>query len=186
MADANDEVATMTRTLAAKTGKSLEEWTALAGSSGKTKHGEIVAYLKSTHDLGHGYANFVTHMFLQTGAINAGGDDLITAQYTGTKAPMKAWYDTLADAIQGFGTDVEFAPKKAYVSLRRSKQFGLIQPSTATRMDIGLVLKGTDPSGRLELAGSWNAMCTHRIRLANAGEIDSDLIALLRKAYDQA
>lgn len=72
------------------------------------------------------------------------------------------------------------------LSLRRSKQFGLIQPSTATRVDVGLNLKGTAPKGRLEASGSFNSMCTHRVRLEAAKDVDAELIGWLRKAYDNA
>ncbi len=74
---------------------------------------------------------------------------------------MQAWYDKLMHAIAKFGNDVEVSPKKAYVSLRRKKQFAIIQPSTKTRMDVGLNIKGVKPAGKVEAAGSWNAMCTH-------------------------
>jgi hypothetical protein len=89
-------------------------------------------------------------------------------------------------AVGGFGSDVEIAPKKAYVSLRRSKQFGLVQPSTKTRVDIGLVLRDTEPAGRLEASGSFNAMVTHRVRVEDKASVDDELIAWLRKAYDAA
>ena len=49
-----------------------------------------------------------------------------------------------------FGKDLEVSPKKTYVSLRRNKQFALIQPSTATRVDVGLNLKGHPVGDRLE------------------------------------
>lgn len=186
MADPNAETQSMVANLKAKTGKDLDAWKKLAKASGETKHGKIVAYLKTEHGLGHGYANLVAHMFLDTGAINADAGDLVAEQYAGGKSALRPLYDALAKAIGGFGTDVEFAPKKAYVSLRRAKQFGLIQPSTTTRMDIGLVLKGVAASGRLEAAGSWNSMCTHRVRLESATGVDKELIAWLRKAYEAA
>ena len=88
--------------------------------------------------------------------------------------------------IEAFGKDVELSPKKAYVSLRRSKQFGLIQPSTATRVDVGLNLKGLAPKGRLEASGSFNSMCTHRVRLESPKQVDAELVAWLREAYDKA
>lgn len=186
MADPKAEVEAMARNLQEKTGKSLAQWVAIAKKSGKAKHGEIVAHLKAEHGLGHGYANLVAHETLGSGAHHADAGDLVATQYAGAKAALKPWYDQLAAAIAGFGTDVEFAPKQAYVSLRRSKQFGLIQPSTATRLDIGLVLKGVAPSGRLEAAGSWNAMCTHRVRIESRDGIDQAVLAWLRKAYDAA
>ncbi len=186
MADPKAELETMARNLKEKTGKDLEAWKKLAKASGKAKHGEIVAHLKAEHGLGHGYANLVAHMTLGSGAINAEAGDLVAEQYGGAKAALKPWYDQLAAAIAKFGGDVEFAPKKAYVSLRRAKQFGLIQPSTAARMDVGLVLKGVAPAGRLEAAGSWNAMCTHRVRVEDAKAIDKELVGWLRQAYEAA
>lgn len=88
--------------------------------------------------------------------------------------------------MRGFGSDVEFAPKKAYVSLRRSKQFALVQPSTKTRVDVGLKLRDAAPEGRLEASGSFNAMVSHRVRVESPAEVDAELIGWLRKAYDEA
>ena len=89
-------------------------------------------------------------------------------------------------AVNAFGKDIEVSPKKAYVSLRRKKQFAIIQPSTKTRLDVGLNIKGLAPSGKLEASGSWNAMCTHRIKIEDASGINEELIAWIRQAYDQA
>jgi hypothetical protein len=116
----------------------------------------------------------------------AGSDELIEPQYAGAKAAVRPVYEALVKVLKAFGPDVELSPKKAYVSLRRSKQFGLIQPTTATRVDVGLVLKGVPPAGRLEASGSFNAMVTHRVRLANAKEVDAELIGWLRQAYEKA
>lgn len=187
MADAEKELRAMIANLAEKTGKPLEAWVKLAKASGEEKHGRMVAHLKSEHGLGHGYANLVAHMHLKTGSINASSeDDLVAAQYAGTKAALRPWYDRLHKAIGAFGKDVEFAPKKAYVSLRRRKQFALLQPSTADRLDVGINLKGVPPAGRLEASGSFNAMVSHRVRVAKAADIDAQLIGWLRAAYDQA
>jgi hypothetical protein len=37
--------------------------------------------------------------------------------------------------------------------------------------------------GRFEAAGSWNAMVTHRIRVADSREIDDEVLSWLRSAY---
>ena len=94
--------------------------------------------------------------------------------------------DELLALAQGVGSDVEVAPKKAYVSLRRSKQFALVQPSTTTRLDLGPCLKDVAPDGRLEASGSFNAMCTHRVRIASPQDIDATVKRWLRAAYDLA
>ena len=185
MASVDDATQSMIRNLEQNTGRTLADWTALARGLGD-KHGAIVKALKAEHGLTHGYANLVAHEALRSAAVHQDGDDLLAAQYAGAKAALRPIHDALAQAVAGFGSDVEFAPKKGYVSLRRSKQFGLIQPSTATRVDVGIQLKGAAPTPRLEASGSFNAMVSHRVRVASAAEVDAELIGWLRKAYDAA
>lgn len=184
--------ASMIANLEEKTGKSLAEWMAIARASGKTKHGEIVQHLKGEHGVGHGYANLIVHSMKSggppVGAAGAaeGDGDLVEQQYAGPKADLKPIYEALIERVKGFGDDVEIAPKKTYVSLRRSKQFGLIQPSTKTRVDVGLNLKETEPEGRLEAAGSFNSMVSHRVKVSDPSEVDDQLAGWLRRAYEQA
>jgi predicted transport protein len=89
-------------------------------------------------------------------------------------------------AISKLGADVEVSPKKAYVSLRRKKQFAILQPSTKDRLDLGLNIKGLAPSGNVEEGSKWNAMCTHRIRIENEKTINKEMISLIKMAYEQA
>jgi len=107
-------------------------------------------------------------------------------QYEGTKAGLRPIYDAIIKVVSGFGNDVEIAPKKAYVSLRRNKQFALVQPSTKTRVDVGINLKGQPPTARLEESGSFNAMVSHRVRVTKKGEVDAELESWLKKAYEAA
>ena len=95
-------------------------------------------------------------------------------------------YDALIAAAAKLGRDVEVSPKKAYVSLRRSVQFAIVQPSTATRVDLGLNLKGEPAAGRLEASGSFNAMVSHRVRLESKKDVDAELKAWLKQAYSRA
>lgn len=183
-----DAMANMIASLEAKTGRSMDRWVALVGTSGRQKHGEIVAWLKSEHGVTHGYANLIAHIALGSDAVSAaaGGTDLVAAQYAGAKAGLRPVYDALVGAVQRFGPDVEVSPKKAYVSLRRSKQFAIVQPSTATRVDVGLNLKGVPAKGRLEPSGSFNAMVSHRVRVDKAADVDRELVGWLKQAYDGA
>ena len=66
----------------------------------------------------------------------------------------------------------------------REKQFGLIQPSTKTRLDVGINLKNAE--GKLERSGSWNTMVSHRVKLDESDNMDDQLIRWLREAYEQA
>lgn len=169
-----------------KTGKTLTQWTAIAKKSGLAKHGEIVKHLKGDHGMTHGYANLVAHRTLKSDAASAGSDtDLIDSQYAGDKAALKPIYDALIKAARSCGA-IEVAPKKAYVSLRRSKQFAIVQPSTKTRVDLGLNLKGEPVSKRLEKSGSFNSMVTHRVRLEDASDVDKDVKSWIKKAWSAA
>ena len=174
------------KNLEEKTGKKIAEWIEIAQKSGFEKHGEILNYLKTTFGIGHGYANLVVHYANQShaGAVE-NKDDLISVQYTG-KENLKPWYDKLMQEINRFGKDIEISPKKAYVSLRRKKQFAIIQPSVKSRLDIGLNIKDVPATGIAEIAGSWNSMCTHRIKLEDEKQINKELIDLVKQAYDQA
>lgn len=184
-----DEMATaMIANMKEKTGKTLPQWLAIAKKTGAAKHGEVVKALKTGHELSHGYANLVAHKMLKSdaGSQAAGGTDLVAAQYAGPKADLKPVYDAVIKAARSLGNDVEIAPKKTYVSLRRNKQFALVQPSTRTRVDLGINLKNEPATGRLEKAGSFNAMVSHRVRLEKTADVDKDVKAWLRKAWAES
>ena len=183
----DDATATMIKNLEARTGKSLAGWVAIVKAAGDLKHGQVITLLKEKHGLGHGYANLVAHA--SKGAVGEGApekDELLSAQYAGDKAGLKAIYDKLIKEIAKFGKDVESSPKKANVSIRRSKQFALIQPTTKTRIDVGIQLKGVPAAGKLEASGSFNAMVSHRVRVEFAADVNKELIAWLKQAYDAA
>lgn len=167
-------------------GKKIAEWATILTKTTFEKHGELVKYLKEKHGFTHGNANMLVHYSRQTHAAATENEtDWIAEQYKG-KENLKPWYDTLMKAINSFGKDIEISPKKGYVSLRRKKQFAIIQPSSKTRLDLGINSKGVAASGNIEAAGSWNAMCTHRIKIDNEKTITKDLIAFIKQAYEQA
>jgi predicted transport protein len=184
--DIDEATKNQIKNLETQTGKSFDEWLKIARGSGFAKHGEIVKFLKSEHGIGHGYANLVTHKALASDAGSLDEGDLLEAQYAGPKAALKPIYEKLAAEIGKFGSDVEFTPKKAYMSVRRKKQFACLHPSTPQRFDVGINLKGTEPAGRLEKSGSWNAMVSHRVRVGDIKEVDGELIGWLKQAYDAA
>jgi hypothetical protein len=185
MASVKDALASMAKNIEETTGKPIATWVELARGTNYSKHGEILKWLKETNGIGHGYANFLAKEALKPD--DGGSDDaLLAAQFTGPKSSLKPLYDHLIKIARALGPDVEIAPKKNNVSIRRRKQFALLQPSTATRLDVGLILVGVKPKGRLEASGSFNAMFTHRVRIAFEKDIDAEFKLWLRAAYDGA
>jgi hypothetical protein len=182
MSTVDDATATMIANFPARTGRSLDDWVKLVRTSGRTRHGEIITMLKTDHQISHGFANLVALTALMPDE-PAAGDDLVDAIYTGSKASLRPLHDAAVGAATAFGPDVEVAPKKAYVSLRRTKQFGTVGPGPGGRLEIGLNLRGVEPNGRLEAA---TGMCSHRVRIAAPDELDAEVVGWLRQAYDGA
>jgi hypothetical protein len=182
MPDPDVQTQNQIRNIEASTGRSMDDWVAVVGASGKSKHGEIVAWLKSEHGLTHGNANLIALIALR-GPDAPEGDDLVDAIYSGPKAVLRPFHDRIIATADGFGDDVEQAPKQAYVSLRRAKQFATVGPASGGRLEIGLNLKGIEPAGRLEAGGG---MCTHRVRLTDPAEFDAEVVGWLREAYERA
>jgi hypothetical protein len=160
-------------------GRSIDELVAIVGESGLTKHTDTVALLKHRYGMSHGSAHRVSLVARDRLAQPR-------AESTDGLPPnVKDVYMRLLKAVNALGDDIEQAPKKGYVSLRRRKQFAMLQPG-AKLVNVGLILPGHSPNGRLEPAAKWNALFTHRVRVANVAEVDRELESWLRAAYDAA
>lgn len=168
--------------IAEKTGKPLEHWVSVVKASGLEKHGAQMTMLKVEYGLGHGYANFVCQA--AKGRLDADAGDLLTGQYQG-KEQLKPIYDALAAYAVALGGDVSIDPKKTSVAFRRSKNFAVVTPATKTRIDLGVNLKGEPGTLRL-IEEKPGAMCTHKIRLQAAEEVDDEIRAWLKAAYEKA
>ena len=173
------QLATMLANLPEKTGKSLDAWKTLVAKSGHDKHGQIVKWLKTEHGVTHGFANLIASKCRETGD----EVDLVAAQYAGAKAHLKPLHDAIVKYARSLGKDVELAPKKTSHSLRRKKQFALVTPATKSRIDLGLALKGDEAAGRLE---TYNAMCSHRVRLESVKDFDAEVKRWVKEAYSRA
>jgi uncharacterized protein DUF5655/uncharacterized protein DUF4287 len=182
--------ATQIANIQKKTGKSLDELRKLIEKSGLTRHGEIRDMLKEKLGLGHGDANSLVHYALETDgqsaaeAKGASTTDVLDAIYAGPKEPLRPIHDALMKEIDRFGA-FEIAPKKGYVSLRRKKQFAMIGPATNTRVEVGLNMKGVKGTDRLA-ALPPGQMCQYKVKLTSPREVDKELVAWIRTAYDAA
>ena len=190
MVSVEDGIAAQIRNIEARYGRPLPEWFGIIAASGLTKHTEVVAMLKADYGMAHGAAHRVSLLSRQA-AVRASGPaspgEVGDALYAGKKASLRPLHDQLMAEILGLGPDVSLAPKKGYVSLRRPrKQFAMIQPSGAGRIDLGLILPGVPAADRLEPAGSFNALFTHRVRVTSADDLDDALAGWLSAAYTAA
>jgi predicted transport protein len=176
---------TMIGNLKEKTGHTLDEWKVLISKKSFSKHGEIVKFLKEEHKVTHGYASEIALKVLGSDAASATDtDQLVESQYSG-KEHLKPFYDKIIVEIQKFEGEFEIAPKKAYVSLKRKKQFITLNPASKVRFEIGFNLKGIEPKGKLE-AEKPNGICSHKINISDISEIDAEVIGWIKMAFDKA
>lgn len=197
MSDPAAATITQLRNIQARTGKTIAELHAAVEASGLAKHGERRSWLMTHFQLGYGDANAVA-LFMGKPLPDLGGGaapaaapdaaaldaDPLAAIYTGVKAGLRPLHEALLAQIRAFGA-FEEAPKKSYVSLRRKKQFAMVGPATKESVEIGLNAKDLPAHPRLKLQPP-GSMCHATTRITSAAEIDAQLQAWLRSAYDAA
>jgi Domain of unknown function (DUF5655)/Domain of unknown function (DUF4287) len=194
MADPQAAVLTQLRNIQGRTGKSIAQLHEALAGTGLAKVGEKRSWLMQTFALGYGDANTVA---LLVGKIPAGLDsspsaagaaaeaaDPMDTWYAGPKAALRPLHEAVLALVGSLGA-FEQAPKKTYVSLRRSKQFAMVGPATKDQIEIGLNAKTLPAHPRLKLQPP-GGMCQVTTRIASLQDIDADLKAWLRTAYDAA
>lgn len=193
MADPQAALLTQLRNIQAKTGQPLAALHAAVVATGLAKVGEKRTWLMEQFKLGYGDANTVA---LTIGKIPPGLDgvsataaaapegDPLDAIYAGAKAGLRPLHDAVMKVVAGLG-EHEVAPKKAYLSLRRKKQFAMVGPATKDSIEIGLNAKDLPPHERLKIQPP-GGMCQATTRVSSTAEIDADLKGWLKQAYDAA
>src|SRR5258708_1988850 len=122
----DEMLVTFERNIEAKTGRSVADWPAMVGAQGFAKHGQMVSWLKAEQGMGHGHANLIAHRALNAAAPRS-EDAPVAHVFEGKKAELRPLYELLAAQALALGPDVELSPKKANVSVRRARQFALLQ-----------------------------------------------------------
>jgi len=183
MSTIDQQTANQIANIEKSTGRTLAQWVVLIQRSGLQKHGQIVSMLKEEHGLTHGNANTLALKAREAAAGGPQSDaDLVDSHYAGKNAALRPLYEAVLAKVQMFGTDIELAPKKAYVSLRRRKQFALVGPA-AGELEVCLVLPDAEPSERLK---PTSGMGTHKVRISDESGLDDELVSWLREAYERA
>jgi len=185
MATVEEGLAAQVRNIEATYGRPIDGWVDLIRASGLRRHGEIVAMLKSDHGLTHGAANRVALVALSELAPATSAADPVDALYSGREPGIRAIHDRVMSRIRGFGGDVEVAPKKGYLSLRRRTQCAMVKPA-AKHLDVGLILPEEPTTDRFESAATFNALFSHRVRVRSGDDVDDELVGWLRRAWERA
>lgn len=153
------------------------------------------AWLKAEHGLGVTTAGMLADLSLGHGADWTDGATYlrhargyVEAMYSGAKAGLRPIHDALVELARSLGKEIRICPCQTIVPVYREHVIAQIQPSTRTRIDFGLALKGAKgrlPARLLATGGLEKGdRITHRIPIASVDEIDATVRKWLRVSYD--
>ncbi len=166
------------------TGKTLEQWAAIAQKCPETKHAARVRWLKEKHGLGvNRAATVLDAAFPDT----IGWDDPASMLDALWKDPVqRAIYDRVAKHAEALTGTVGGA-RKSFSAFSRKVQYAALRPyKGAVRLGLG-VLPDADP--RLEPAKTnegWSERLTSALTLTKPTDVDARLKALLKQAWEKA
>jgi predicted transport protein len=180
--------AAIIRNLLDKTGRSVGQWGELVRSKAPAgSRNDRIAWLQREHALGHGQASLVIDWVDRPETFEEADPATLVEAMLKRKEAVHPILTHLTSVIGELGDDVKVEPRRTYIAFSRVRQFAVLQPSTATRLDVGLVLTGAQETPRLRPAGSFGSgRISHRVSLAHEDEIDAELTGWLRDAYDLA
>lgn len=181
-------VETQLRNIETKTGMSRAALADALARTGLEKHTALLAHAKAAWGLGHGDANALVLMARRAAAAPgnglAGTEDPLDLIYSGKAAGLRSIHDAVMAVIAGFG-DFEVAPKKGYVALRRKKQFAMLGPKGAARVELGINLKDLLDDARFK-AQPPGGMCQYTVNLSAPADVDAALSSVLSRAFAAA
>ncbi len=113
-------------------------------------------------------------------------DELIAGQYADRLA-LRPVLDAVVAVLPAVG-EVTVQPRRTCVSLLSPRRvFAVVQPTTRTRVDLGLRMVDVSPGGRVVVAKNVGSGTINlRIALTSAEDVDDEAVDWLSKAYRQS
>jgi hypothetical protein len=178
-----------------KTGRSLDQWLSLIKKEGPKEEAEQVKWLKTKHGVGGTTAGLIAERAQGKGEENSDGalyvraaTGYVEAMYDGPKADLRPLHDALIELVCSLGDDVKVCPCTTIVPFYRGHVFAQIKPTTRTRIDFGLALKGVTkrvPKRLIDTGGLQKGdRITHRIPITTPADIDAEVREWAEIAYD--
>ena len=171
------------RLLEERTGKDLATWDRYIAKEQFSDETSLRAWLTRQGITGYAQNLLVMERFGYPDHFLASADDLINGQYE-DRSQLRPIFDAIIDVAAGLG-DVTIQARKTYISLVTPRRtFARIQPTTKSRVDLALRLKGHTPGGRLQ-PSKIHETTPFQISLASVDDVDSEVLNWLREAYNQ-
>lgn len=166
------------------TGKTMDEWVAIARTCPEAGHRARLAWLKAEHGLGVNRASQVLGAAFETGAGWHDADRLRADLWTdpASEAVLLAVERAalaLPDAVSG--------QRKGFTGFSRKVQFAALRPVKGGHAMLGLALApAADPRLQAPKNESWSARLLARTLLTSPADVDARIGELLRQAWERS
>lgn len=167
-----------------RSGAGVDEWNVRIAEAAPKDEPALREWLTASGVTGYAQMLLVFERFGYPDFFTATADELVAAQYA-DRPDLRPVYDRVLVAAMSVG-DVRVQARKTYVSLLTPRRtFGIVKPTTRTRVDLGLRLDRETPTGRVQPAkGLGNDTINVRVGLSAPDDVDDEVVAILRRAYD--
>jgi hypothetical protein len=174
------------RLLADRTGEDVAAWNRRVAEAGLADEPSLRAWLAGQGVTGYAQALLVWERFGYPDFLTADADELINGQYA-DRPQLRPVLDAVLAAAPALGP-VTVQARKTCVSLVSPRRtFAAVQPTTKSRVDLGLRLDHTEPAGRLQAAKNIaSGTINLRIALNGPDDLDEEAVGWLRRAYDES
>lgn len=166
------------------TGKTLEQWVAIARTCPETKPGARKAWLKAHHGLGTNRASIVLGQAFPETAHWAKPDDLRDTLWTDPNA--RAILEAVEVAVAALSGLVS-AQRKGFTAFSREFQFAALRPAKGGGAVLGLALEPTaDPRLEAPKRESWSERLKAVLPLGGPDDVDASVKVLLKQAWERS
>jgi hypothetical protein len=171
------------RLLKERTGEGVDTWNRRIKKEAFKDEKSLRAWLTRQGVTGYAQTLLVMERFGYPDFLLASADELVNGQYA-DRPQLRPILDALLEAAAGLG-EVTIQARKTYVSLVSPRRtFARIQPTTKSRVDLGLRLERQKPGGRLQPSKIHETMPL-QISFTTPAEVDAEALDWLQEAYGQ-
>ncbi|TCS15460.1 DUF4287 domain-containing protein [Caulobacter sp. BK020] len=170
--------------LARDTGKSLEDWVAIARTCPETRPRAQLGWLKEHHGLGQNRASYVLSVAFPSERAWDNPDETRAALWTDPAS--LAILQALETAVAGLDGLVT-GQRKGFTAWSREFQFAAAKPVKGGTAVLGLaVAPDASPRLREPKNESWSERLKAKLPLASPAEVDDEVRALLKASWERS
>jgi hypothetical protein len=172
--------ATVQAGLVADTGRSVEDWVAIARTCPEARPRARVQWMKDRHGLGLNRASVILAMAFPSAS--GGGEREALWADPAARAIFEA-VEAAATALPS----VVVGQRKAFTGFSREFQFAAIKPLKGGKAVLGLAVDpAADPRLQPPRNEGWSERLKSKLVLESAGDVDASVTALLKQAWERS